>query len=129
MQDESNHPDPFGTEGAVEESAAMHERAIPAAQVKTDPIRCPGCDKRNITLTGNITREFSERLENGEMVEQKLAEELARETSAIECRDCQVRFLIMTAEESDLLGENDKLYEELITSSPNFMKPANKLDC
>ncbi len=107
----------------------MRERTIAAREVPIDPIRCPKCNKRNLTLTGHVCREFTERLQDGQTVQQSFAEELERETHTIECNDCRIRWLIMTAEESALLLQNEELCDELITADPSFIEPANKLDC
>jgi DNA-directed RNA polymerase subunit RPC12/RpoP len=107
----------------------MLERVIPAEQVPTDPIRCPRCNERDITLKGNVTRAFEERLQDGNIVEQKFADELERETSAIECHDCRMRFLIMTSEEYKLSVANMQLHEALLQYSPNYIRAANTLPC
>jgi DNA-directed RNA polymerase subunit RPC12/RpoP len=83
----------------------MTEEAIPVREVPTDPIRCPNCKNRNLTLEGNITRGFVERWHDGQVVEQKFAESLEVETASIECHDCQIRFFIMTEEEDRLLQD------------------------
>ena len=107
----------------------MIERVIPAVQVKTDPIRCPRCDGRNLTLEGVVTRGFEEITLGDNPVVQKFAEELERETHSIECRDCQIRFLIMTADEYSLAQQNMQLHEALLQYSPNYIQATNRLPC
>jgi DNA-directed RNA polymerase subunit RPC12/RpoP len=109
--------------------ADMLERSIPASQVPTDAIRCPRCKGQNITLKGYLTREFTERLQDGQVVEQKFADALERETKILECNDCQIRHLIMTQEEYALSVQNMQLNEALMAYSPNYIKPANKVPC
>ncbi len=108
----------------------MVERVIPAAQVPVEPVTCPRCKARDITLKGVVTRGFTETCVSvSDHVQTTFAEELEREIDTIECRDCQIRFVIMTEEEYSLAQQNMQLHEALLMFSPNYIKAANSLPC
>lgn len=104
----------------------MVERAIAPGQVPTNPIRCPKCRGRNLVLEGSICRGFVEHSNNGKVIKQELADELERETYSIECKECEIRWFIMTHEEHALFVENLQLEQHLFELLPELSRAGYK---
>ena len=105
----------------------FREEAIAASCVSSDPIRCPRCKGQTLVLKGNVIRAFEERLQDGNVVEQKFAEALERETSVIDCIPCKISWQVMTEAESELTAKNLVLEESVLMQSHHYVKSVSSL--
>jgi hypothetical protein len=89
------------------------ERHIPARDFPQDPIRCPECQKQNLTLYGTLEKDYKETWESGENVDSTVGDTVVHQVTGIDCNDCGIRFHILTTEMSELLNQNQILSSKL----------------
>lgn len=108
----------------------MEQRAVPAAAVPQEPIRCPQCQSRDIILDGMVGRRLHEVRRNGEMVkeESSMSEDIEMDVTLLTCPACNIEFYVQNDYESRLASENFDLTIQLAQSAGKLL-PVNKLVC
>jgi DNA-directed RNA polymerase subunit RPC12/RpoP len=88
---------------------AFQDELILAAGIPDDPIRCPRCQGGNINLKGFLRRDFEDVWEEGQSVACTLGDEaLLQEVEVVECRDCHIRFVIISRRLYELEQEHSR---------------------
>ena len=80
---------------------------ISADEVRTDPLRCPKCESRTLTLYGNIQRPCMEVLEDGKRVKLDIDHDgdPDLEILTMDCHKCETRFIIQSPDMQELEEE------------------------
>jgi hypothetical protein len=94
--------------------AQPREKFIVASAVQQNPWRCPGCGHRDLTVGGNLQREYRELVRDGKLTgEYQSGEQLVMEVETIHCLACNVKWILEPTDFATLRIENVDLKHQL----------------
>jgi uncharacterized protein YbaR (Trm112 family) len=92
---------------------ALQEVIVPASQVLSDPLRCPGCKGQTFTINGFYRRSFRQVVKDGAKELEELGEDTFLDIEVLICPKCQVKYLISDDMTYRLYHENHNLRAEV----------------